>query len=158
MLKKIVSGGQTGADRAALDLAIEKGIPHGGWIPQGRLTENGPLPEKYSLHEMPTSDYSKRTERNVIDSDATLIISHGPLSGGSAYTLKMAGKHHRPCLHLDLEEVPLEEAASTLSAWLSSKGIEILNVAGPRASQDPWSYEDTRRVLEVALEIAMTGP
>jgi predicted Rossmann-fold nucleotide-binding protein len=69
MLTKIISGGQTGADQAALDAAIELGIPHGGWIPKGRLTEAGPLPEKYNLTEMPTKDYLKRTKQNVADSD-----------------------------------------------------------------------------------------
>ena len=83
MISKIISGGQTGADRAALDVAIELGIPHGGWIPKGRKTEAGPLSAKYRLQEMPTSDYPKRTEQNVIDSDGTMIVCHGPLTGGS---------------------------------------------------------------------------
>ena len=77
MIKMIISGGQTGADRAALDVAIEHNFPHGGWIPKGRLTEDGPLPEKYLLKEMPTDSYPRRTEQNVIDSDGTLIISRG---------------------------------------------------------------------------------
>ena len=92
MIKKIISGGQTGADRAALDVAIKFIIPHGGWIPKGRITEEGPLPDKYKLQEMSTSSYPVRTEQNVIDSDGTLIISHGELTGGSAYTRKMAMK------------------------------------------------------------------
>ena len=79
MIKKIISGGQTGADRAALDSAIKLGIPHGGWIPKGRITENGPLPEKYQLQEMPTISYPRRTEQNVIDSDGTLIVARGKL-------------------------------------------------------------------------------
>ncbi len=83
MLKKIISGGQTGADQAALDAAIKLGIPHGGWIPKGRSTENGKLPDKYKLKEMPTKSYPNRTEQNVIDSDGTLIITHGKLTGGS---------------------------------------------------------------------------
>jgi len=83
MLTKIISGGQTGADQAALDAAIEMGIPHGGWIPKGRLTEAGPLPEKYNLQEMPSKDYLKRTQQNVLDSDGTLFFSHGDLTGGS---------------------------------------------------------------------------
>ena len=83
MIKRIISGGQTGADRAALDFAIKMDLPHGGWIPKGRLAEDGPLPEKYQLQEMPTQNYPKRTEQNVIDSDGTLIITHGKLTGGS---------------------------------------------------------------------------
>ena len=86
MIKKIISGGQTGADRAALDTAIKIGIPQGGWIPKGRITEEGPLPDKYQLQEMSSDSYPERTEQNVIDSDGTLIISRGPLTGGSLYT------------------------------------------------------------------------
>ena len=98
---KIISGGQTGADRAALDVAIELGVPHGGWIPKGRLTEEGSLPAKYQLKEMPTASYPKRTEQNILDSDGTLIVSHGNLAGGSALTRKLAKKHQRPWLHID---------------------------------------------------------
>jgi hypothetical protein len=96
MIERIVSGGQTGADQAALDIAIELEIPHGGWVPKGRKTERGTLPAKYQLQEMPTNSYPKRTEQNVIDSDGTLIIVHGELSGGSEYTRKMAIKHNKP--------------------------------------------------------------
>ena len=89
MLTKIISGGQTGADRAALDVAIELDIPHGGWIPKGKKTEAGVIPDKYQLKEMPTASYPKRTEQNVIDSDGTLILTHGKLTGGSALTARM---------------------------------------------------------------------
>jgi len=95
MLKKIISGGQTGAGRAALDVAIELDIPHGGWIPKGRKTEDGILPDKYRLKEMPTASYPKRTEQNIIDSGGTLIISHGKLTGGSALTQAYAEKFNR---------------------------------------------------------------
>ena len=93
MITKIVLGGQTGADRAALDVAIEEGIPHAGWIPKGRKAEAGPLPERYQLKEMPTEEYPKRTEQKVIDSDGTLIISHGELTRGSENPRKLAEKH-----------------------------------------------------------------
>ena len=96
MLKRIISGGQTGADQATLDAATELGIPHGGWIPKGRLMETGPLPDKYQLQEMPTKSYPKRTEQNVIDSHGTLIVSHGKLTGGSKYTQDLAIKHKLP--------------------------------------------------------------
>src|SRR5210317_1233454 len=102
MISKIISGGQTGADRAALDVAIKLDIPHGGWIPKGRITEDGTLPQKYKLQEMPTQSYPARTEQNVINFDGTLIISRGKLSGGSDYTRKMALRHHKQLLHLDL--------------------------------------------------------
>ena len=100
MVKKMISGGQTGVDQAALDVAIKLGISHGGWIPKGRLTENGMLDDKYHLKEMETANYNKRTEQNVIDSDGTLIISHGKLTGGSEYTRDMVLGHGRPWLHI----------------------------------------------------------
>ena len=108
MLTKIISGGQTGADQAGLDVAIKLNIPHGGWIPKGRLTEDGPLAERYNLQEMPSDNYSKRTEQNVIDSDGTVIFSHGKLTGGSAYTGKMAEKHSRPMLHVDMDKMSVQ--------------------------------------------------
>src|SRR5688572_80983 len=101
MLNKIISGGQTGADQAALDFALEHGIPHGGWCPKGRLSEDGCIPEKYQLREMPTDAYPARTEKNVLDSDGTVIISISPrLSRGSLLTLKKAQEHGKPVLHL----------------------------------------------------------
>jgi hypothetical protein len=136
VLDKIISGGQTGADRAALDVAIELGIAHGGWIPKGRKTESGRLPSRYQLKEMPTDSYPKRTEQNVLDSDGTLIISHGELTGGSEYTRQMAEKHGKPWMHIDANKTSVEAAVQVIRAWISGSGIKILNVAGPRASED----------------------
>ena len=95
MIKKIISGGQTGADRAALDFALKLGIPHGGWIPKGRIAEDGPLPEIYRLQEMPTDSYEARTEQNVLDSDGTLIVARGKLTGGTDYTRQMTLKQKK---------------------------------------------------------------
>ncbi len=148
MLKKIISGGQTGVDRGALDAAIKLMIPYGGWIPLGRLTEAGPLPQKYNLTETDNSNYADRTEKNVLGADGTLIISRGPLSGGSEYTRELAVRHNRPCLHIDLKLMPAFQAAKTIDDWISKRGIEILNVAGPRASKDPRIYQDTLNILE----------
>lgn len=148
MLKKIISGGQTGVDQAALDAAIWLGIEHGGWIPKGRLTEDGPLPEAYQLTEMPTDSYTERTEKNVIESDGTLIISHGAPTGGTDFTRKMALKHGKQMLHLDLHlHKNLINAASLVSSWLEMSNIEILNVAGPRASKDPKIFMKALSVL-----------
>jgi hypothetical protein len=147
MIKKIISGGQTGADQAALDVAIELGILHGGWIPKGRLTERGHLSEVYKLKEMPTSSYPKRTEQNVLDSDGTLIISHGKLTGGSALTKKLAKKHDKPCIHIDLDATNAFAAVKAITYWLSKHQIEILNVAGPRLSKDPRIYTETKKIL-----------
>ena len=147
MIKKIVSGGQTGADLAALDAAIKWQMPHGGWIPKGRLTESGPLPDKYQLKETSTDSFPDRTEQNVIDSDGSLIISHGPLTGGSKYTHDMALKHKRPCMHMDLDIINPFKAAQLVCEWINKTDIEILNVAGPRASKDPYIYQDVLKVI-----------
>jgi len=151
VIKKIISGGQTGADRAALDVAIKEGIPHGGWIPKGRKAEDGMLPDKYQLQEMPTVSYSKRTEQNVLDSDGTLIVSHGKLNGGSALTRRLAEKHKRPHIHLDMNKLSVNEAVDALRVWIGNNEIMILNVAGPRASKDPDIYNATVTVLETFL-------
>jgi hypothetical protein len=148
MLKKIISGGQTGADQAALDVAFRLGIPYGGWIPKGRLTEEGRLDSKYKLKEMETTNYNKRTEQNVIDSDGTLIISHGKLTGGSDYTREMALLHHRPWLHIDLNKTGAFQAAGKIKSWITENEIEVLNVAGSRSSKDPSIYQDTVDIIE----------
>jgi hypothetical protein len=155
MIKKIISGGQTGADRAALDVAIKLGVPHGGWIPKGRKTEDGILPEKYQLKEMPTASYPKRTEQNVIDSDGTLIISHGKLTGGSDYTRKMTLKHHKQLLYVDLNNYEPFDAASLIGSWIGMQKVQVLNVAGPRASKAPEIYADVFKILEQTIQILM---
>jgi len=151
MLTKIISGGQTGADRAALDVAIELDIPHGGWIPKGRRTEDGVLSERYQLKEMPTTSYPKRTKQNVVDSDGTLILSHGKVTGGSGLTLKMAKKHENPWLRVNLNKSNGFTAAQEISAWIVKNGIRVLNVAGSSASKDPAIYDETFKLLKAAL-------
>ncbi len=110
-IKQIISGGQTGADQAALDVAIKCDLPHGGWILKGRLSENGPLPEKYDLQELPTAEYAMRTEKNVRDADWTLILSHGDLTGGSKLTQEFAEKHKKVSLYFDFNHTPEFETA-----------------------------------------------
>ena len=141
LLMKIISGGQSGADLAALDAAISLGIEHGGWLPKGRKTESGPLPSRYSLKELPTGKYRARTEQNVRDSDGTLICSFGPLTGGSALTEALTIKHHRPCLHIDFELFPGDKAVAAVERWYKDNKIQTLNVAGPRASNNPHIYD-----------------
>ena len=119
MIHKIISGGQTGADQAALDAAIELGIEHGGWVPKGRLTEDGRLPDKYNLTEMPSDRYPERTEQNVIDYHGTVIFSYDDLTRGSSYTQEMAKKHGRPYLHIDLKNTTAFDAAVNINAWLN---------------------------------------
>lgn len=150
-VEKIISGGQTGADRAALDFAIDNDIPYGGWLPKGRKTEDGPLSEKYHLQEMPTGNYSKRTEKNVLDSDGTVIVSHGFLTGGSALTREFAIQHRKQFIHIDMNELSLQEAGERLSSWLIEKEIKILNVAGPKAGKDPKVYDAALLLLKETM-------
>ena len=151
MLKKIISGGQIGADQAALDAAIKYNFPHGGWIQKGRKTQSGSLPDKYHLKEMFVSGYKERIEENVIKSDGTVIISHGNLSGGADYSQKMAEKHNRPCLIIDLNETPAFLASSKINTWIIENDIEIMNVTGSRASEDSDIYKDTVYIIEGAI-------
>jgi hypothetical protein len=155
MIEKIVSGGQTGVDRAALDAAIALGVPHGGWLPRGRRAEDGPLPDTYQLKEMDSALYKDRTLQNVIDSDGTLIIARGPLTGGSIITLKAAKANDKPCLHINLKNTPAFLATSKIVEWLLDFNIKTLNVAGPRASKDPSIYNDAKKIIEGVYYLGM---
>jgi len=155
MIVKIISGGQTGVDRAALDAAIRLDVPHGGWIPKGRLAEDGPLPETYALKETASAIYAERTEKNVFDADGTLIIARGKLRGGTAYTRDMAVKHGRPWLHVDLRQTPAFRAALEIRQWIATQRIMVLNVAGPRASKDPRIYSDTLALIESVFYLSL---
>ncbi|HXV84754.1 MAG TPA: putative molybdenum carrier protein [Candidatus Binatia bacterium] len=151
-VKRIVSGAQTGADRAALDVALALGVESGGWVPKGRLDENGKIPLRYpNLAESDSEDPKVRTELNVRDSDATLILSHGPLSGGSKYTEQKAIELGKPFKHLDLASMSIECALSDARRWLATTQPRTLNVAGPRASNDPEIYAKTEWILKRLL-------
>lgn len=144
---KIISGGQTGADQAALDAAMALNMEYGGWLPKGRKTENGPLPAVYRLRELHSYRYRDRTEKNVIDSDGTLICSFGPLTSGSALTAALAVKHDRPYLHIDFEQLSQDSGVAAIEGWLSTHTIHILNVAGSRASGEPRIYQAVNSLL-----------
>lgn len=147
-IKKIVSGGQTGTDRAALDFALENGIETGGYIPKNRRAEDGRISENYpNLLETETEDYAERTRLNVINSDATLILSHVKLAGGSLLTRKLAEDYEKPFLHVDFSVLGMEKAAEKARNWLASINCKTLNVAGPRASEDAAIYEKTKQLL-----------
>ena len=134
---KIVSGGQTGADRAALDWAIANGIRHGGWCPKGRKAEDGHIDARYSLKETPTGRYIQRTSWNVRDSDGTVIFCTMPvLTGGAMQTLEYARKHRKPCLVLWKEGSDTQSAA-LLNRFVRDHKVRVLNVAGARASNEP---------------------
>jgi len=146
MLEKIISGGQTGVDRAALDVALDNGIPHGGWCPRGRKAEDGTVPARYHLDETPAEDYSIRTAWNVRAADATLILTRGRPDGGTALTLRLARDAGKPCLLVDLSEETADPAA--VAEWLTQNRIRVLNIAGPRESKQPGIYADTCGFLE----------
>ena len=150
-LKKIISGGQTGADQGALDGARSCGFPYGGAIPAGRKTEAGTLAEKYCMVEISSHHYPVRTEKNVVDADGTLIVSSGSLSGGSLLTFKIARDRKKQCMHIDFDREEFSTAVKKVTAWVSKNNIEILNVAGPRASSDPGIYDLTRRLITELL-------
>jgi CheY-like chemotaxis protein len=148
---KIVSGGQTGADRAALDFAIACEIPHGGWCPAGRKAEDGILDRRYQLKETPSADYDQRTDWNVKDSDGTVIFSTADiLTGGSKRTAQFAKKHNKPVLHLYAAK-NRENAADQLLRFLEEHSVGVLNIAGPRASEEPGVGEFVTAVLDQAL-------
>jgi hypothetical protein len=151
-LRKVVSGGQTGVDRAALDAARSAGWPIGGWVPRGRAAEDGRIPDVYAgLLETSSPDPAQRTRLNVQDSDATLILAHGALMGGTSLTEATARQLQRPCLCIDLAVVPAAAAAERVRRWLTETGAEVLNVAGPRASEAGSVYADALAVLTAVL-------
>jgi hypothetical protein len=148
MLEKIVSGGQTGVDRAALDAAIGAGLACGGWCPAGRRAEDGVIPDCYRLKETPSGKYRQRTEWNVRDSDGTLVLVRGIPQGGTRYAVYCALRLGRQfCLvSLDGSEDP-----GRVAAWIDSRMIAVLNVAGPRASSDRHIYADARSFLDQVI-------
>ena len=137
MLRKVISGGQTGVDRGALDAAVAAKFACGGWCPNGRRAENGQIPDHYPLQETKTAHYLDRTQRNVEDSDGTLIIASGPISNGTLTTARIAKHIKKPCLVLHPNQQNTESMLETTNSWLKCHSIQTLNVAGPRASQDP---------------------
>lgn len=152
---KIVSGGQTGVDRAALETAIEIGLPHGGWCPRGRLAEDGPIDSQFELRETEQAAYRFRTERNILDSDGTLVLHRKPIQGGTALTIQLANKHQRPLCVINLNQRLIP---NFVDDWLSCHSIQTLNVAGPRESTDPGIGQATREfLLAMLLPISETS-
>ena len=148
----IVSGGQTGVDRAALDWAIEKGLPHGGYCPKGRIAEDGVIPGKYNLKEIKSGKYRIRTRLNVIHSDATLILSALPLTGGTALTAKYAKEEDKAIFTISPGFEPTDLRA--LHFFLRARDFCKLNVAGPRLSQWPDSRDFVKRALDQILGLS----
>lgn len=140
MLIKLVSGGQTGADRAALDAALACCVPCGGWCPEDRTAEDGPIPPHYPVTPLPGAGYRHRTRKNVEDSDGTVILSFGPPEGGTRTTLDDCVEAHKPYLVIDADATTTANAAIEIVAFVLGHGIGVLNVAGPRVSKQPAIY------------------
>ena len=145
-IQKIISGGQTGVDRAALDFAIQNKIPHGGFCPKGRLAEDGPIPDQYQLIELESEDYRDRTEKNVIESDGTLIIYSEKLRGGTKLTATFAKDHSKPVFKIKLDQ---KNRVPEVINWIRENQIQILNVAGPRESSHNGIAKNARKRLEM---------
>ncbi len=145
-IKKIISGGQTGVDRAALDFAIEHKIPHGGYCPKGRKAEDGRIDDRYQLIELESPQYEARTEKNLLEADGTLVIGQGTLSGGTALTIEQCLNHLRPLHIIDLEDIDAE-TRQEFWQWIDTNAVRTLNIAGNRESKNP-VYERAYSCLE----------
>lgn len=148
IVQKVISGGQTGVDRAALDVALQLGLPCGGWCPKGRKAEDGRIAPQYPLEETPSVEYEQRTEWNVRDSDGTLVLTRGRPSEGTAFTIEAARRWGRPCLVIDLAS---QTGVPSVRTWAQDHGIRTLNVAGPRESKSPGIYAQARGFLRQLL-------
>jgi GT2 family glycosyltransferase len=154
---KIISGGQTGVDRAALDAALSLGVPTGGWCPEGRLDEGGIIPRRYPLLELPGGGYTERTARNVSEAGGTVIFHPGSLQGGTKATADFCAEKRKPCLSIDATAVSPADGTEQLRAFVQTNRIEILNVAGPRASQWTQGYDFTIQTLTKFLHANASG-
>lgn len=154
---KIISGGQTGADRAAIDTAICLGLDYGGSIPKGRRAEDGPIDTKYDqMTELESKNYKARTEKNVIDADATLIFTTGTPTGGTERTVKYAAKHGKAYLLIDLNIIGMNEIVEMINNWLLKNHPQILNIAGPRESKSPGIHDRVKNILHEVLRRLMS--
>ena len=149
---KIISGGQTGVDRGALAAALEAGAPCGGWCPQGRRSEQGPIPPVYPVVELAGAGYRERTLQNVLDSDGTAIIHDGALEGGTRLTWVLCEQHGRASALVDTSALSRDQAIDALVAFVTGNGLGVLNVAGPRASKWPEAFGCARALVAGLLE------
>ena len=150
---KIISGGQTGVDRAALDVALRHGIECDGWCPAGRLDEFGRIPDYYPIQELQGGGFTERTLQNVKDSDGTVVIYPGKLEGGTEQTVRFCIELKRPHELIDASQISTESAAKLIRDFVDKNKIDILNVAGPRQSEWPEGYAYASRVLSAFLKL-----
>jgi len=150
---KIISGAQTGVDRAALDAALSENISCGGWCPEGRKAEDGVIPEIYPVQELKGGDYPARTLKNVQDSDGTVIIYFGYLRGGTEKTLRFCLDEGKPYLLIDAQELTPIRAAQRITEFFSLLGGDTLNFAGPRASHVETAYDYTLKTIRKFISL-----
>lgn len=150
---KVISGGQTGVDRAALDAALNFKVPCGGWCPQGRLAEDGIIAPHYPLTELAGAGFTERTRQNVIDSDGTVIIYFESLAGGTEQTLLFCLQHRKPYLLIDATALPVSCSAERITGFIDSHSIITLNIAGPRASEAAAAYVYTLDTMALVIEL-----
>ncbi len=153
MVVKIISGGQTGVDRAALDVALKHGIECGGWCPAGRLDELGRIPDQYPVQELAVGGFRERTLQNVKNSDGTVIVYPGKLGGGTEQTVRFCIELQRPHELIDASKVSAQDAATLIAGFVRKHKIDILNVAGSRQSEWAKGYDYAFRVLNRFLEL-----
>lgn len=149
MIKKVISGGQTGADRAALDVALSMGLAAGGWCPAGRLADDGPIDTRYPLQETANIDHTVRTENNVRDSDGSLILHCGDPRGGTAYAIEMARQLHKPVLVVDLTAPP---SAEEFCHWVGKHDVQTIHIGGQRESSAPGIYRQAFALISEYLD------
>lgn len=150
---RIISGGQTGVDRGALDAALERGLPCGGWCPEGRAAEDGRIPDRYPLTELAGSGYRQRTIRNIVDSDGTVICYVGEVTGGTKLTLSQCLRKNRPFLLVDAREMTPARAAERIAGFVEDHRIAVLNVAGPREGKWPGARDYAFEMVSLALSL-----
>jgi len=155
MIEQLIAGGQTGVDRAALDVALAVGMPCGGWCPKGRLAEDGPIDARYPLRETPDADYAQRTAWNVRDSDGTLVLTRGEPTGGTAQTVDCAQALDKPHLVVDLNQ---RADIAAVRGWIAAHHIRVLNVAGPRESKSPGISAEATSFLRQLFTQTPTAP
>lgn len=151
-LTKVISGGQTGADRGALDASLALGFPCGGWCPEGRRAEDGVIPAAYPVDELPGAGYRKRTIRNILDSDGTVIFCHNEPVGGSLLTLKQCQNRGKPHLLVDMQALSVGAVAAMVAQWVTEQGIAVLNVAGPSEGRAPGTADYVAAAIRALID------
>lgn len=151
MIEKVISGGQTGADRGGLDAALEFEIPHGGWCPKGRIAEDGVIPPVYQLSETKSTAYPPRTKLNISSSDGTLIVTRGKYGRGTRLTISLCEEMSKPRVHIKFDKIDLDAAVQQVVAWVKTNNIKVLNVAGSRESSTPGLQEQTKYFVMLVL-------